>query len=107
MGGGFVGSGGIGKFQCSFAAVLPGWGVDSPVRRQVVATEEELLTLSEQRQVDFNDLAIETEDGLEVGLDDVACQIVDNDDFCIWFSVGGRRAVVNVHFSIANGPGGR
>jgi len=58
-------------------------GTDIPVRTKSCCNERGLLTLSEQRQVDFDDLAIETEDGLEVGLDDVAGQIVDDDDFCI------------------------
>jgi hypothetical protein len=102
-----MGRGRVSEFQCSFSAVLSSWGADIPVRRKVVATREGLLTFSEQWQVDFDDLAIETEDGLEVGFDDVSGQIIDDDDFCIWFSVDGCRAAVNVHFSIANGPGGR
>jgi len=39
-------------------------------------------------EVDFNDFAVEGKNGLEVGLDDVACKIGDDDDLGIWLFVG-------------------
>lgn len=36
-------------------------------------------------EVDFCDFAIEAKDRLEVGLDDVARKIGDDDDLGIWF----------------------
>lgn len=38
-------------------------------------------------EVDFDDFTVETENGLEVGLDDVARKIGDDDDLGIWFIV--------------------
>ena len=37
-------------------------------------------TFRKGRQVNFVDCAIEAEDGLEVGLDDIARQVLDDDD---------------------------
>ena len=37
-------------------------------------------TFRKGRQVNFVDCAVEAEDGLEVGLDDIARQVLDDDD---------------------------
>lgn len=44
----------------------------------------ELQTFSKEWEVSFNDFAVETKNSFEVRFDDVACQICDDDDFCVW-----------------------
>lgn len=61
----------------------------------------ELQTFPKEREVSFNDFAVETKNSFEVSFDDVASQICDDNDFCVWL-VDYRmfidwRVLVDVH----------
>ena len=49
-------------------------------------------------EIDFDDFTVEAKNGLDVGLDDVARKIGDEDDLSIWLFVG---LSVHVHVDIA------
>ena len=53
-------------------------------------------------EVDFDNFTVERKNGLEVGLDDVARKIGDDDDLGIWLFVG---LSVHVHVDIARPRG--
>lgn len=40
-------------------------------------------TFSKEWEVDLEDLAVETKDGFEMRLCDIACEVCDDDDFCV------------------------
>lgn len=59
---------------------------------------------SEDRQVDFDDWAVEAKDGLEVGLGDVAGEIGDDDDLCVRLV---NRDLVDIHLNVGQWAGRR
>lgn len=53
-----------------------------------------VLTLCEEGEIDFDDLAVKPENGLEVGVGDIARKAVDDDDFLHFLVVGGLHVDV-------------
>ena len=53
-------------------------------------------TFAEQWKVNFGYFAVEAEDGLQMSLDDVSCQVGDDDDSRVRLLNLG----INVHFDI-------
>jgi len=60
-----------------------------------------LTRFSEERQVDFDDGTIEAKDSLEVGFDNIASQVGDDDHLCVRFFID-RTFVINIHLRISD-----
>lgn len=59
---------------------------------------KKMRTFPKDWKVNFGDMAIEAEDCFEVGFDDIASQISNNYDLCVWLVCG--RVRVHLHVRI-------
>lgn len=104
---GFLRLGGVSILQCCFASVLAGFKKDrcgkhsvriAYIVKDVGCGGGQGLTFSKEREVEFYDLAVETEHGAQVGLDDIASDVSDADNLGGWLF--GGCAILHVDVGI-------